>query len=128
MTMLTWSDRRPDGGGIYAQNINSNGTLGNITGITPVLSSIPQGFSLSQNYPNPFNPATKLFTSYHRMLFKQDRRSLLTVYDITGKELKLLVNQKNLEVTRLNLMPLIIRAEFISTPYFIREIFRQQSL
>lgn len=81
MTMLTWSDRRLDGGGIYAQNINSNGTLGNITGITPVLSSIPQGFSLSQNYPNPFNPSTKI--DYN---LPEDGRVNIGLYDVSGRE------------------------------------------
>ena len=45
-------------------------------------------FSLKQNYPNPFNPSTHLEFGISDLGFVS-----LKVYDITGKELKTLVNE-----------------------------------
>jgi hypothetical protein len=50
--------------------------------------SLPRKFSLSQNYPNPFNPTT----SIHYQL-KTKSHVQLTIFDITGREVKKLVNQ-----------------------------------
>ena len=60
------------------------GTL-NITGN----SEIPKEFRLYNNYPNPFNPSTKI-------KFDIPKSSLvkLIVYDILGREIKTLVNEK----------------------------------
>jgi len=49
---------------------------------------IPQKIYLGQNYPNPFNPATTI--NYE--LF-EDSFVKLTVYDLLGKEVKILVNR-----------------------------------
>jgi photosystem II stability/assembly factor-like uncharacterized protein len=48
----------------------------------------PQKFSLSHNYPNPFNPTTII----HYQL-KTKSHVQLTIYDLTGREVKKLVNQ-----------------------------------
>ncbi|MFA5405287.1 MAG: T9SS type A sorting domain-containing protein [Ignavibacteria bacterium] len=45
-------------------------------------------FSLSQNYPNPFNPVTKI--NYAIAVAGQ---VTLKIYDVTGKEIKVLVNE-----------------------------------
>ena len=50
---------------------------------------IPTGFSLQQNYPNPFNPATML--SYQLPV---DSYVTLKVYDVLGREVSALVNEK----------------------------------
>ena len=60
-----------------------------ITGINQAENSIASGFILYQNYPNPFNPNTIVryelrVTSYVK----------LSVYDITGKHVTFLVNQR----------------------------------
>jgi hypothetical protein len=47
----------------------------------------PSTYSLSQNYPNPFNPSTTIQYS-----IQKDEFVKLTVYDITGKVVKELVN------------------------------------
>ncbi len=50
---------------------------------------IPQVFHLSQNYPNPFNPITKI--SYD---IPQNSIVKLTIYDILGREVIILVNNE----------------------------------
>lgn len=57
-----------------------------ITSVTQT-SFQPKGFTLEQNYPNPFNPATKIgFT----LLINGN--VTLKVFDITGKEVAVLLN------------------------------------
>jgi hypothetical protein len=59
MSIIAWKDGRQDIGGIYAQNINLNGTFGGPTGI--INNNLnPDKFRLKQNYPNPFNPETSI--------------------------------------------------------------------
>jgi hypothetical protein len=57
-------------------------------GITPVSGNIPDKYSLEQNYPNPFNPATSINFSIPKA-----GNVRLTVYDILGKEIALLVDE-----------------------------------
>jgi hypothetical protein len=49
----------------------------------------PQGYGLISNYPNPFNPSTQI--RYN--LLKNDI-VVLKIYDILGKEVRTLVNEK----------------------------------
>ncbi len=53
------------------------------------VTSIPSAFTLSQNYPNPFNPSTKI--SYG---IPVSDIVTLKIYDVLGKEVMTLVNQK----------------------------------
>jgi hypothetical protein len=48
----------------------------------------PKTFKLEQNYPNPFNPATSIKFAIPKQEFVT-----LKIYDITGKEVKTLVNE-----------------------------------
>jgi flagellar hook assembly protein FlgD len=50
-------------------------------------AELPTGYNLSQNYPNPFNPTTTIKYS-----IPKDEFVKLTVYDITGRVVKELVN------------------------------------
>jgi hypothetical protein len=50
-------------------------------------TATPSGFSLS-NYPNPFNPSTTIKYSIPQALHVK-----LVVYDVTGREVKTLVNE-----------------------------------
>ncbi len=50
---------------------------------------IPNYYSLSQNYPNPFNPATQI-----KYTIPKAGNVVLRVYDVLGKEVKTLVNEK----------------------------------
>lgn len=83
-----------------SNNVNNPATAGtwrfdNVTfSGTPILTSIPESeitayeFKLSQNYPNPFNPRTKIeFAIPSQTLVR------LSVYDITGRQVALLVNE-----------------------------------
>ena len=58
-------------------------------GIHQINSEIAGEFSLSQNYPNPFNPTTQIG-------FKVAESGLvrLTVFDMLGKEVDVLVNEE----------------------------------
>ena len=59
------------------------------TGIEPLSSELPSKFSLYQNYPNPFNPSTKI-----KFDIPKQGNVKLTVYDISGKEVNVLVNSE----------------------------------
>ncbi len=74
--------------------------------------SIPLEYKLYQNYPNPFNPVTNLEFGISKLGFVS-----LKVYDILGKEVAVLVNEK--------LSPGIYKAtfngsNFASGVYFVR--------
>jgi len=60
-----------------------------VTGVLPVSGNIPEKFILEQNYPNPFNPVTSI-----RFSVPKESDVKLTVYDLLGKEVMLLVNEK----------------------------------
>ena len=49
---------------------------------------LPEVFSLHQNYPNPFNPVTKL-----RYDLPENGHVNITIYDMLGREVKILINQ-----------------------------------
>jgi photosystem II stability/assembly factor-like uncharacterized protein len=57
--------------------------------------SIPKGIRLYQNYPNPFNPTTKIkFDVPVDSRIRGNDRVVLKVYDILGKDIETLVNEK----------------------------------
>ncbi|MFA5403446.1 MAG: T9SS type A sorting domain-containing protein [Ignavibacteria bacterium] len=58
-------------------------------GINKIGNIIPDNFSLSQNYPNPFNPSTSI-----KYQIADSKFVRLVVYDILGKEVATLVNEK----------------------------------
>lgn len=60
-----------------------------VVGIQPLSNQIPASFTLYNNYPNPFNPNTKIKFD---IAAKTDAK--LKVYDITGREVAVLVNEQ----------------------------------
>jgi len=66
--------RTTTGGSIFVNNISVE---------------IPDKYSLSQNYPNPFNPSTNI-----RYQITKNKFVKITVYDLLGKEIETLVNEK----------------------------------
>ena len=82
--------------GAYNQTANAGNTDAYILklsasaiGINLISSEIPATYSLNQNYPNPFNPTTVI--SFQLTIAGQ---TTLKVYDILGKEVATLVNEK----------------------------------
>ncbi|MCX6793175.1 MAG: YCF48-related protein [Candidatus Falkowbacteria bacterium] len=69
-----------DGGFIYKAALP--------VGINQIGSTVPDKYILSQNYPNPFNPVTNIEFS-----IPKNGAVKLTVFDISGKEVAILVNQ-----------------------------------
>ena len=76
--------------------VGYNGTIlkttdggGTLLGINPESNQIPEQFSLAQNYPNPFNPSTIIKFDIAKTGFVT-----LKIYNILGKEIKTLVNEK----------------------------------
>jgi hypothetical protein len=61
-------------GGVYVKNISTE---------------IPSGYTLSQNYPNPFNPTTNI-----KFAIPKNELVTMKVYDILGREVITLVNEK----------------------------------
>jgi len=50
---------------------------------------VPSEFSLLQNYPNPFNPSTNI-----KYELRKSSEVRLSVYDLLGREVSMLVNEK----------------------------------
>lgn len=65
------------------------GDTGFPVGVKPGSSEIPGEFSLFQNYPNPFNPETQIKYQLPSKEFVK-----LTVYDILGNEVSVIVNEE----------------------------------
>lgn len=78
--LTIWSSSNP----IYASYL-----CGTTVGINGSNNPVPQTYSLSQNYPNPFNPVTSIKYDLPKPGFVK-----LTVYDMTGKEVEVLVNEE----------------------------------
>jgi len=58
------------------------------TGIRYIAADLPSEFSLYQNYPNPFNPTTIIRFDISKYSFTR-----LSLYDLTGNEIDILVNE-----------------------------------
>ncbi len=71
------------GGTGMMYNIFDNGTVG----VSQTGTTVPQKYSLNQNFPNPFNPTTKI-----SFALAKSGPVMLTVFDLTGKEVAALVN------------------------------------
>jgi photosystem II stability/assembly factor-like uncharacterized protein len=64
-------------------------SISSIISINQIGSTVPSKYSLSQNYPNPFNPMCNVqFSMYKAGQVK------LVVYDVQGREVQTLVNEK----------------------------------
>jgi len=72
------------GGGVWRRPLSEM-----ITSVSTSHPVVPGSFNLQQNYPNPFNPSTTI-------KFELPRASqvTLTVYDILGREVSVLVNDR----------------------------------
>ncbi|MFH1196273.1 MAG: T9SS type A sorting domain-containing protein [bacterium] len=74
------------------KQIDINGQYEYSETIEVFAESIPGRFALEQNYPNPFNPTTKIKYS-----IPEDGIVSIRVFDVLGREINTLVNQKQLK-------------------------------
>jgi hypothetical protein len=81
---VLWNENRNGNWEIYYKR-NPTGNVG----IKMIYSETPSEYKLFQNYPNPFNPSTKI-----RFSIKKSGFVSLKVYNILGKEVAILVNEK----------------------------------
>mgnify|MGYP002861776448 CR=1 FL=1 len=74
-------------------SVGTNGAwrrqLTDIISVKNISSEIPSSYSLGQNYPNPFNPRTVI-----RFQVTSFRDVMIKVYDIGGREVQTLVNER----------------------------------
>ncbi|MCX6165869.1 MAG: T9SS type A sorting domain-containing protein [Ignavibacteriae bacterium] len=81
------------GSGMYLYaGVNCNGIYRRGANIITTINNTSENiisYKLFQNYPNPFNPNTII-----RFQIKDSRLVTLKVYDILGKEVATLVNEK----------------------------------
>lgn len=71
------------------QNLLVTASIATVTSVERISEDVPSAFSLDQNYPNPFNPTTTIkysIPSYSRVR--------LRVYDLLGKEVRVLIDQE----------------------------------
>jgi hypothetical protein len=89
-TNYTFEDRNLNTGKYQyrLKQIDNNGNYEyhNLSGVVEV--GVPGKYDLSQNYPNPFNPKTKI-----NFDLPYDSKVSVIVYDMTGREIKTLVNE-----------------------------------
>ena len=61
-----------------------------LTPVEEVQDIVPREYRLEQNYPNPFNPSTII-----EYQIPEESGVTLKIYDILGREVKVLVNEEN---------------------------------
>lgn len=71
------------------KQIDVNGTFKYYDLRAEVEVGLPKDYKMSQNYPNPFNPTSKID---YELPF--DSKVEIRVYDMTGREMNVLVNQQ----------------------------------
>ncbi len=74
-----------------AQNLCNNGF---VIGVNNISTEVPNSFTLYQNYPNPFNPVTKIKFEIPPVGQRHAFDVRLVVYDILGREITVLVNER----------------------------------
>lgn len=93
-TNYTFSDTKLKTGKYYYRirqiDINGNMQYYELSNFAEILP--PNKFELMQNYPNPFNPSTKI-----NFYIASDTRVSLNIYDVTGKLVNTLINNKLLK-------------------------------
>ena len=95
---VSWLNQSVPANGSYA-DIHGSGSFACIAGkkiatnttvsIQQISNELPSEFSLEQNYPNPFNPMTNVKIQMPNSGFVK-----LAVFDITGKEVAVLINRE----------------------------------
>jgi aminopeptidase N len=86
--MSFYFNRQPTGVTFDPNNEIVIKTASLVVGINENEGQIPANYELKQNYPNPFNPVTNIDYS-----IPKNSEVKLTVYDMTGKEISVLVSE-----------------------------------
>lgn len=78
---------------VWQFNVRHNGVYGdnNVVSVSNENANLISGYNLMQNYPNPFNPKTKIM---YEVRIKNDEFVSLKIFDVLGKEVATLINQK----------------------------------
>lgn len=74
--------------GVPAQVLKS--TNGGNVFVNQIGTEVPSAYALGQNYPNPFNPISNI-----KYKISKSSNVRITVYDVRGKEIEILVNEKH---------------------------------
>jgi hypothetical protein len=83
------SDPGLTGDGWYVDDVKLTNYCGVLTPVTGNNNGVPFQYALGQNYPNPFNPATVI-----KYQLPAESQVKITVYDVLGKMVTTLVNEK----------------------------------
>jgi hypothetical protein len=84
-----WFYVTAQGGGTILYHMIAYVGFGDAEPQIEVVELTPSYFKLEQNYPNPFNPSTKI-----QYTLEKAGMTKLTVYDMLGRELTTIVNEK----------------------------------
>ena len=76
--------------GLLLKTLNGGGPVS----VQNISTEVPSAYSLKQNYPNPFNPMTKIKFSLPLWRGEGGRTVQLFVYDVMGREVQTLVNDR----------------------------------
>jgi photosystem II stability/assembly factor-like uncharacterized protein len=87
-TKYYWRVNATNPGGTSDWSAKFNFTV-TATGVNSIVSGIPKEYKLYNNYPNPFNPTTKIKFDVPTNGFTK-----ISIYDMLGREVKTLVNEK----------------------------------
>lgn len=87
-TTYYWRGRAYNGSGYGEWSPYSTFTC-TVVGIEQISGEVPKEFRLYENFPNPFNPSTTI-----KFDLPKSSAVRLSVYDITGKDIETLVNEK----------------------------------
>ena len=79
-----------------------------------------------KRFCNPFNPTTTIKCSVPNIAYSFNTNVELKIYDVLGREVKTLVNQKR-ETTKLILMQVIYQVESIFTDCNTGILFKQKN-
>jgi len=92
----------PDEPGTYHYRLKQtdfNGTYKYSDVVTAEFTGNINQYILEQNYPNPFNPSTRIKFSIPQQNDNKPQLVTLTVYDILGNEIAILINEEKLSGT-----------------------------
>ena len=84
--VTVWAMQKATGKAIIQAKLDNTGS---VTSTIDNRVSLPQAIQLHANYPNPFNPETNITFTLNKDGF---RRVELAVYDITGRQIRILYN------------------------------------